>query len=58
MCSGGLDPKYALGDLERAFKVARQSVEHEKENREPANNLKGWIAALFARFHRKEVTDV
>ncbi len=56
MCQGGLDPKYALGDLERQFKVVRQNVERKEENTEPASGLLGWIAAWFARFQPKEVT--
>ena len=58
MCQGGLDPKYALGDLERQFKVVQQRADGIKENREPSRGLLARFGAWIARFHRKEVTHV
>ena len=56
MCQGGLDPKFGLRELEQGFKAARQSVAKTEENREPKPGLIGWVAALIARFRKKEVT--
>jgi len=56
MCQGGLDPKYALGDLDRQVRVARRSVAETEENREPGPGLIGWAVALIARVRSKEVT--
>lgn len=49
MCAGGLDPKYGLGDLERQFKIVRQSIVVTDESCAEASGILGWAGQLIAR---------
>ena len=56
MCQGGLDPKYALRELEQGFRAAQAGIEQTDETREPARGVLALARALMARFHRKETS--
>ena len=57
MCYGGLDPKYALREIEAHFAVRKIAASvAPKTNKEPSPGPTGWVSALIARFRQKEAT--